>query len=73
MIVSSLIYSKILGGYSPPAPPVPTPMQESHARLVAFGGERLNTCGRITMKCEHKGNSYAVNFEVSSPKHLGLT
>ena len=30
------------------------PLQQSHARLVAFGGERLNACGRVTMKYEHK-------------------
>ena len=51
------------------------PLQKSHARLVAFGGERLKTCGRVTMKCEHKGNSYAVNFEVidqAVPNILGL-
>ena len=31
------------------------PLQQSGARLVAFGGEYLNTCGRVTMKCEYKG------------------
>ena len=51
------------------------PLQQSQARLVAFDGECLNACGRVTMKCEHKGNVYAVNFEVIDqevPKILGL-
>ena len=51
------------------------PLQQPHARLVAFGGERLNAWGRVTMKCEHKGNIHAVNFEVINqeiPNILGL-
>ena len=31
---------------------------------VVLGGECLNTCGRVTIKCELKGKFYAVNFEV---------
>ena len=51
------------------------PLQQSHARLFAFGGERLNACGRVTMKCEHKRNLYVVDFEVINlevPNILGL-
>ena len=51
------------------------PLQQSHARLVAFGGECLNACGRVTMKCEHKRNLYVVDFEVIDqevPNILGL-
>ena len=34
------------------------PLQQSDVGLVAFGGEHLNTCGRVTMKCVYKGNAY---------------
>ena len=40
------------------------PLQKSHARLVAFGGERLNVSGKVTMRCEHKHKFYNADFEV---------
>ena len=51
------------------------PLQKSHARLVAFGGERLNVSGRVTMRCEHKHKFYNADFEVINqdvPNILGL-
>ena len=40
------------------------PLQRSHARLVAFGGQRLNAYGKATINCQHKGKTYPVVFEV---------
>ena len=40
------------------------PLQKSHARLVAFGGQRLNAYGKATINCQHKGKTYSVAFEV---------
>ena len=51
------------------------PLQKSHARLVAFGGEHLNVSGRVTMRCEHKHKFYNADFEVINqdvPNILGL-
>ena len=51
------------------------PLQQSHARLVAFGGQRLNACGKVTMNCRHKGKRHPVVFEVidhDTPNILGL-
>ena len=51
------------------------PLQKSHARLVAFGGQPLNTCGKVTMTCHHKGKCHPVVFEVIDqdvPNILGL-
>ena len=51
-------------------------LQISHARLVAFGGQRLNACGKVTINCQHKGKFYPVIFEVIDqdvPNILGLT
>lgn len=51
------------------------PLQKSHVRLVAFGGQRLNACGKVTIDCQHKGNLYPVVFEVIDqdvPNILGL-
>ena len=41
-----------------------TPLQKSHARLVAFGGQRLNACGKVLINCQHEGKFYPVVFEV---------
>ena len=41
-----------------------TPLQKSHARLVAFGGQQLNACGKVTIICQHKGKFYPMVFEV---------
>jgi len=52
------------------------PLQKSHAKLVAFGGQRLNTCGKVTIDCQHKGKFCPVIFEVIDhdvPNILGLT
>ena len=40
------------------------PLQKSHARLVAFGGQRLNAYGMAIKNCQHKGKTYPVVFEV---------
>ena len=50
-------------------------LQKSHARPVAFGGQLLNTCGKVTMNCQHKGKHHPVVFEVidqDNPNILGL-
>ena len=54
----------------------PRPLQKSHAKLVAFGGQRLNARGKVTMTCHHKGKCHPVVFEVIDqdvPNILGLT
>ena len=46
------------------------------ARLVAFGGQKLNACEKGTINCQHKGKFYTVAFEVIDqdvPNILGLT
>ena len=51
------------------------PLQTSGAKLVAFGGHRLNTCGKITILCEHKGKNFPIEFQVVDqdvPSVLGL-
>ena len=53
-----------------------TPLQKSHARLVAFGGQRLDTCGKVTLNCQHKEKCYPVVIEVidqNVPNIVGLT
>ena len=43
--------------------------------MVAFGGERLNKCGKVTMEFAYKGHTYAISFEVIDqdvPNILGL-
>ena len=40
------------------------PLHKSDARLVAFGGECLSACGKVTMECKYKGHTYAISFEV---------
>jgi len=40
------------------------PLQKSHARLVAFGGQQLNACGKAIINCQYKGKFYPVVFEV---------
>ena len=49
--------------------------QKSHARLVAFGGQPLNTHYKVTMTCHHKEKCHPVVFEVIDqdvPNILGL-
>ena len=51
------------------------PLRTSHARLIAFGGTQLHTCGKTTIICQHKGRSYDIEFEVvdqNVPSILGL-
>ena len=51
------------------------PLRPSHARLMAFGGAKLNPCGKTTISCRHKDKQYAVEFEVvdqNVPNILGL-
>ena len=33
------------------------PLQKSHARLVAFGGQQLNAYGKAIINCQHKGKT----------------
>ena len=40
------------------------PSHQSNARLVAFGGHQLNTCGKAAINCQHRGKQYCVKFEV---------
>ena len=39
-------------------------LTKSKARLVAFGGHRLKSCGKTTLLCEHKNKYWPVEFEV---------
>ena len=39
-------------------------LTKSKARLVAFGGHGLKSCGKLTLLCEHKDNYRPVEFEV---------
>ena len=51
------------------------PLRPSHVRLMAFGGAKLNPCGKTTIPCRHKYKQYAVEFEVvdqNVPNILGL-
>ena len=51
------------------------PLHQSNARLVAFGGHQLNTCGKAAINCQHRGRQYCVEFEVVDqevPSILGL-
>ena len=41
-----------------------TPPRKSKARLVAFGGNRLNPIGKTTLLCTYKGKFWPVEFEV---------
>jgi len=52
------------------------PLQPSLASLVAFGGQKLHTCGKAKIPCQYKDNNYLVEFEVidhNVPNILGLT
>ena len=51
------------------------PLQPSSANLIAFGGQKLCTCGKAKIPCQHNGNHYLVEFEVidhTVPSILGL-
>ena len=42
---------------------------------MAFGGNRLTTCGKATIPCRHNGKKYNIEFEVLDqdvPNILGL-
>ena len=39
-------------------------LQPSSANLIAFGGQKLRTCGKAKILCPHNGNHYLVKFEV---------
>ena len=45
-------------------PGIKQTLTESKARLVAFGGHRLKSCGKLTLLCEHKDKYRPVEFEV---------
>ena len=42
------------------------PLRKSRAKLVAFGGHRMNSLGKTIILCEHKNKYIAVEFEVLS-------
>ena len=42
------------------------PLRKSRAKLVAFGGHRMNSLGKTVILCEHKNKYIAVEFEVLS-------
>ena len=51
------------------------PLLKSSAKLVAFGGYRLNTSGKIVIPCEYKGKRIPIEFQVVDqdvPSVLGL-
>ena len=51
------------------------PLQKSQAKLVAFGGHKLTTCGKIAIPCEYKGKHTPIEFQVVDqdvPIILGL-
>ena len=51
------------------------PPQLPSASLVAFGGHKLHTCGKVTIPCQYKDRNYHVEFEVidqNVPNILGL-
>ena len=51
------------------------PLQPSSASLVAFGGHKLRTHGKVQLPCQHKDNHYLIEFEVvdhNVPNILGL-
>ena len=41
------------------------PLQPSSANLIAFGGQKLRTCGKAKIPCQHNGNHYLIDFEVT--------
>ena len=51
------------------------PLQPSSASLVAFGGHKLHTHGKVQLPCQQKENQYLIEFEVVDhdvPNILGL-
>ena len=51
------------------------PLQPSSANLIAFGRQKLCTCGKAKIPCQHNGNHYLIDFEVidhTIPNILGL-
>ena len=51
------------------------PLQKSTANLMAFGGQKLATCGKAIIPCQHNGKQYDIEFEVLNldvPSILGL-
>ena len=51
------------------------PLQPSSGNLIAFGRQKLHTCGKTKIPCQHNGNHYLVKFEVidhTVPNILGL-
>ena len=51
------------------------PLLKSTAKLTAFGGYRLHTCGKVIIPCMYNGNQRMIEFEVidqNVPCILGL-
>ena len=48
------------------------PLQKSHAKLAAFGGQKLKASGTAHMACEYKGKYSLVDIEHNVPSILGL-
>ena len=41
-----------------------SPLQKSHAKLIAIGGHQLNTYGKAVISCQYKGRHYHIGLEV---------
>lgn len=46
--------------------------KKSTANLMAYGGNRLTTCGKATILCQYNGKKYNIEFEVLDCCILGL-
>ena len=47
-------------------------LHQLNARLVAFGGHQLNTCGKAAINCQHRGRQYCVEFEFVDQEVLNI-
>ena len=43
-----------------------TPLQKSKAKLTAFGGHKLHTCGKAAIPCKYNGHQYLIKFLVNT-------
>jgi len=51
------------------------PLHSSSTKLVSFGGQHLEACGKTTILCQQKSQCYSIEFEVvdkAVPNILGL-
>ena len=42
------------------------PLKKLHAKLIAFGGQRIRSLGKATILCKHKHKYYTTEFEIIS-------